>query len=259
MGATSSVKSSNTVLSAESLPKELFVEGSGSARANGKFVLRTDKNDFPTKVVPMCNQSAWFAKEDDVGCWMGFVDTESKNGREKSTDERKWIIFTATEVLYIASTTDGKISSPREGLWELGEKGAAPPPTVNQQPLPTPFRLIGWKVPHDRLNGEYLPLDDGAKLNNRPIFKNTPVLDGWVRRDKYWMYWSDGAWRIGDKEHLQPDTVQCLALAESEASHPTEIGGAFWKAAENGVSCSEHDGTFELVEGVTVATGTVRI
>ena len=83
----------------------------------------------------MCNQSAWFAKEDDVGCWMGFVDTESKNGREKSTDERKWIIFTATEVLYIASTADGKISSPREGLWELGEKGAAwisfDPPTAD--------------------------------------------------------------------------------------------------------------------------------
>ena len=265
MGAASSAKHSYNVISAailllrKNLPKQLFVEGSGSARANGKFVLRTDKNDFPTKVVPMCNQSAWFVKEDDVGCWMGFVDTESKNGREKSTDERKWIIFTATEVLYIASTTDGKISSPREGLWELGEKGAAPPPTVNQQPLPTPFQLIGWKVPHDRLNGECLPLDDGAKLNNRPIFKHAPVLDGWVRRDKYWMYWSDGAWRIGDKEHLQPDTVQCLALAESEASHPTEMAGALWKAAKNRLSCSEDDKDFELAEDVSVAAGTVRM
>ncbi len=97
---------------------------------------------------------------------MAFVDSDSKNGRDKKSDERKWIIFTATEVLYIAPTTDGKILSPREGRWELGEKGATPPPTVNQQPLPTPFRLIGWKGPHDRLNGEYLPLDDCAKLNN---------------------------------------------------------------------------------------------
>ena len=207
----------------------------------------------------MCNQSAWFAKENDVGCWMGFVHSESKNGRAKNSDEGKWIIFTATEVLYIAPTINGKILSPREGLWELGEKGAAPPPTVNQHPLPTPFRLLGWKVPYARLNGEYLPLDDGAKLNNRPIFKHAPVLDGWVRRDKYWMYWSDGAWRIGDKEHLQPDTVQCMALAESEASHPTKMAGAVWKVAQNSVSCSEDTENFELVEGVTVATGTVRM
>ena len=169
------------------------------------------------------------------------------------------MIFTTRGILYISPITDEKKLSPREGRWELGDNGVAPAPTVNLRPLPTPFLLSGWKGHHGCLNGEYLPLDDGAKLNNRPIFKHAPVLDGRARRDKYCMYWSDGAWRIGDKEHLQPDTVQCLALAESEASHPTEIGGAFWKAAEHGVSCSEHDGTFELVEGVTVATGTVRI
>ena len=73
------------------------------------------------------------------------------------------------------------------------------------------------------------------------------------------MHWSHGAWRIGEKEYLQPDTVQCMALTESEATHPTEMSGAVWKATTSGLDCSEDRKDFELVEGVSVTTGTVCV
>ena len=172
------------------------------------------------------------------------------------------MIFTSTEILYIAPITDEKILSPREGRWELGDKGVAPAPTVNLHPLPTPFRLSGWKVPHDILNGEYLPLDDGGKLlNKRPIFKHAPVLGAYTAKDRCRMYWSHGAWRIGEKDNLQldqPNQVQCMAFAESDATHPTETPGAVWKAT-SGLDCSEDEKDFELVESVSVTTGTVRV
>ena len=72
MGSGAS-STTSTVLSAESLPDQLFVEGAGSAKANGKFVLRTDKDGFPTKRVVGCNQSVWFAKDDDDHTTVGFV------------------------------------------------------------------------------------------------------------------------------------------------------------------------------------------
>ena len=84
MGAGASTTAAN-VLSTTRLPNQLFVEGGGSVRANGKFVLRTDQNGFPTKIVAKCNQDTWFAKEDDEGCWMGFLG----NDQHQPPDERK--------------------------------------------------------------------------------------------------------------------------------------------------------------------------
>ena len=254
MGAGASTTASS-FLSTVRLPNQLFVEGGGSARANGTFVLRTNQNGFPTKIAAKCNQNIWFVKEDDEGCWMGFLG----NDQQHHPDERKWVIFTSTEILYIAPINDEEISSPCEGRWELGDKGVAPAPTVNLHPLPTPFRLSGWKGLHDVLNGEYLPLDDGGKLlDKRPIFKHVPVSGVCTGKDRYRMYWSHGAWRIGDKENLQKDQVQCMVFAESEATHPTEMTGAVWKVTSR-LNCSEDDGDFELADGVSVATGTVCV
>ena len=55
----------------------------------------------------------------------------------------------------------------------------------------------------------------------------------------------------------QPNQVQCMAFAESDATHPTETPGAVWKAT-SGLDCSEDEKDFELVESVSVTTGTVR-
>ena len=73
------------------------------------------------------------------------------------------------------------------------------------------------------------------------------------------MYWSHGAWRISDKDKLQSNQAQCMAFAESDATHPTEMAGAVWKATTRGLDCSAHESDFELAEGVSVATGTVRV
>ena len=73
------------------------------------------------------------------------------------------------------------------------------------------------------------------------------------------MYWSHGAWRIGDKDKLQSNQVQCIALAESDATHPTEMPGAVWKATTRGLDCSGDSSGFEPAEGVGVAAGTVRV
>ena len=50
-----------------------------------------------------------------------------------------------------------------------------------------------------------------------------------------------------------------MAFAESEATHPTEMNGAVWKATTSGLDCSEDEKDFELVESVSVTTGTVRV
>ena len=106
----------------------------------------------------------------------------------------QWIIFTAKDILYVAPITDANITPPRQGRWELGDGGAAPAPTVNLQPLPAAFRLSGWQGQHACLNGEFIPLDDGTKLlNGRPIFKHAPVVGIWAYKDKWRMYWSQGA------------------------------------------------------------------
>ena len=73
------------------------------------------------------------------------------------------------------------------------------------------------------------------------------------------MYWSHGAWRVGDNEQLEPDKMECLALVENNANHPTAMPAeAVWKgtAREGDVSTDEDD--FEEMEGVVVAAGMVR-
>ena len=196
---------------------------------------------------------------------MGLLDSDSqgdsKNAESEAADGRKWIIFTAQELLYVTPNHRGEVLSPRQGRWEVGANGAAPAPTVNLQPLPAPFQLSGWKGPHSCLNGEYMPSDDGSKLlNNRPIFKHAPIVLGWKREDRYRMYWSHGAWRISDKDKLQSDQAQCMAFAKSDATHPTDMRGVVWKATRRReLDYSGNENDFELAEGVSVATGTVRV
>ena len=114
-------------------------------RANGKFLLRTDNS--PTKSSSSrkwgnfaeCNRSVWFSKDNDEGCWMGVMDAR-KSGGDGDPDQRKWVICTAQEILYIAPITDEEIT-PRQGRWERGGVGASPTQTVNLLPLPAAFRL----------------------------------------------------------------------------------------------------------------------
>ena len=47
MGSGASVEDASTVFSYKDFPKQLYVEGAGSPIANGKFVLRTDKDALP--------------------------------------------------------------------------------------------------------------------------------------------------------------------------------------------------------------------
>ena len=49
MGSGASVEDASTVFSYKDFPKQLYVEGAGSPIANGKFVLRTDKDELPSK------------------------------------------------------------------------------------------------------------------------------------------------------------------------------------------------------------------
>ena len=286
MGAGASSSSSKaTLLSTDNLPKQLFVERAGSVKANGKFVLRT--GDLVTKSSlsgkAACDRSAWFCKDDDESCWIGFVHAR-KSGGDGDPDERKWVICTAQKVLYMAPITDEEII-PRQGRWELGDDGAFPPPTVNLQPLPAAFRLSGWKGHHDRLNGEYLPLDDASEqLNHRPIFQHTTVVgvlpqrDVLGHQDKCRLYWSLGAWRIGNEEQLQacmaPSAsskvrnglklrqskhMACTAFIESDTTHPNAMSAEMiWKATASENDSGKDEDDFEVVEGVCLAKGTVR-
>ena len=232
-------------------------------KANGKFVLRT--GNFPAKSSlsrkAACDWSAWFCKDDDEGCWVGFVNAR-KSGGDGDSDERKWVICTAQEILYMAPITDEEIA-PRQGRWELGGDGASPTPTVNLEPLPAPFRLSGWKSHNDRLNGEYLPLDDASKqLNDRPIFQHMPVVgvlpqwDVLGHLDKCRLYWSHGAWRIGYKE---TDLVQCIVCFDSDVTHPTAKPGVVWKDMANAHDFGKDENDSHFVDGVSMATGTVRV
>ena len=131
---------------------------------------------------------------------------------------------------------------------------------MNLRPLPAAFRLSGWQGQYDRLNGEYLPLDDGTELlNERPIFKHVPVVGFCAHKDKLRMYWSQGAWRIGDKDKLKTDQMQCMAFVESDATHPTDISDVVWKGVANGRDFGKDESDFDVVEGVTMARGTVSV
>ena len=264
MGAGAS--SAATLLSPHTLPKHLFVEGAGCERANGKYVLLPDEKKFLIKKTlsskgvnvagyKIFSRDVWFAKEDDKGCWMGLLEDAHEIKRTGKTEQPKWIIFTALEVLYEAPTTDGKITTPRQGRWELDGTGAAPAPTVNLQPLPAAFRLSGWKGHHDCLNGEYMPLDDGSKLlNERPIFKHASVC---AAADNYRMYWSQDAWRIGDKDRLETSQVECMAFINSDSTHPSATTQMVWKGTANG-NFGKEESDFILMLGVSITTGTVR-
>ena len=270
MGGGASVEDASTVFSYKDFPKQLYVEGAGSPIANGKFVLRTDKDALPLTKIKNSSSSAskmiqkspsfrkggvWFSKDNDTDCWIVFIDAH-KEGKGDDQDQGKWVVCTAQEILYLAPITDKK-ATPREGRWELGDDGAAPAPTVNVEPLPAAFRLSGWKDHHDRLNGEYLPLDDGTEmLNGRPIFKHENVV-GCIT-DKWRVYWSRGAWRVGDKDQMRSDQTHCMAFVESDASHPTAMPSeAVWKGTASGHASGSHASQFEAVEGVSLATGTV--
>ena len=83
MGAGASANSSSTVISPESLPDELFVEGAGSIKVNGRFVLRKCQDAFPTKKFAKCEPSVWFAKGDGEGCWMGLLNATKSRKQEQ--------------------------------------------------------------------------------------------------------------------------------------------------------------------------------
>ena len=290
MGAGSSVTGTETCtyILPENFPKQLFVEGAGSAKANGKYLLRksiTSETRKPASVkdanvaaVRAVRRNFWFAKDsasaDDGTCWIGFMEARKKNTAKGKSDERKWIIFTDEEILYTAPITETdkekkspqqtqakQLPPPRQGRWDLGGTGATPAPTVNIQLLPSAFRLTGWKGHNFQLNGEYLPLDDGTeRLNDRPIFKHMPVVGDSTGIDKFRMYWLDGAWRVGDKDHMQPDQTQCMAFARCDAAHthPAEIPpDVVWKGAANECDFGRGEDDFELAEDVDVAMTTV--
>ena len=73
------------------------------------------------------------------------------------------------------------------------------------------------------------------------------------------MYWSQGAWRIGDKDKLKTDQSQCMAFAESDATHPTGKSGVVWKAVANGRNFGKDESDFNVVQGVSMASGTVSV
>ena len=260
MGAAASTSTSqstpSTVPPPKNLPEEIFVEGAGSANANGRFTLRMDEKGFPIKNVfgRDCERSFWFTQDESEGCWIGLMDADKKStGTDQ--DQAKWILFTSQKILYTAPISGEKVAPPRQGRWELSG-GSAPAPTVNLQPLPEAFLLSGFKGFVGYLNGEYLPLDDGKLVNGRPIFKHTPVMGEWAGKDKYRMHWSKGAWRICDKQQLESKLAQCIAFATNEAIHPTAMPAeTVWKGSASG----SHVGSdLEFLEGVSMATGTVR-
>ena len=252
MGSGSSI-----ALSHDDVPKQLFVEGAGSTRVNGKYVLRTDKDKFPRSVnFTGCNHRLWFSKDGGDDCWILLLDVRK---RRKDEEQRKWIICTAKEMLYMVPITDEKCTPP-QGRWELAVGGTVPTPTVNLQPLPAAFVLSGWKGHHDRLNGEYLPCDDATRLyNQRPIFQHLPVVGLLSHQDKWRMYWSNGAWRVGDEDHLKSDQLECIAFAESDAIHPNAMSAeVVWKVTKSGCDWRKDQNDFKVMDSVSLATGTVR-
>ena len=267
---------SSTVFSTDDLPKQLFVEGAGSVRANGTFVLQRDNFPIKTKSSSRkggnfagCDRSFWFCKSDGRDCFIVYIGArKSKGGGGGDLDSGKWIICTAEDVLYMAPITSEKIT-PRQGRWERGAGGTAPAPTVNLQPLPAAFRLEGWKGHHDCLNGEYLPLDDGTELlNGRPIFRHMPVVGVLTHQDKWRMSWSHGAWRIRNEIESQSDKSgemtnalhKCIAYVASDATHPTAMSAdVVWKGTASGRNSGAGESDFAVVEGVTLATGNVRL
>ena len=275
MGSGVSAKSSSAVLSTEILPDQLFVEQAGSTRANGRYILRTGTDRFPVDLISRktkftsesirqiseVERSAWFVKENDEDYWAAFLGPR-KLGGDAHSDQGKWILFTAKEILYIAPVNDGEIT-PRNGRWELGS-GKTPAPTVNLQPLPTPFRLTGWSGAYYCLNGEYFPLDDGTKrLNGRPIFKHMPIPTGVVSLKslvgdaKYRMFWSNNAWRISENDKFQSNEFECMAFVDSDATDPSAMSGdAVWKKVLTRKKGAVPSGF--VVDGVTLGTGTVR-
>ena len=101
-----------------------------------------------------------------------------------------------------------------------------------------------------------MPLDDGSKLlNGRPIFKHAAV---WAANDDYRMYWSQGAWRIGDKKHLETSQVECIAFVKSDSNHPSTTTEMMWKGTVNGNFGKEENNDFISMMGVSITTGTVR-
>ena len=77
------------------------------------------------------------------------------------------------------------------------------------------------------------------------------------------MYWSYGAWCIGEKDPLQSEQPsnqeECMAFIETDVTHPTAIPAkVVWKSTPTGCDVSEDHIHFEVVEGIHVATGTVR-
>ena len=93
MGSGASVEDASTVFSYKDFPKQLYVEGAGSPIANGKFVLRTDKDALPLAKIKKSSSSAskmikkspsfrkggvWFSKDNDTDCWMVFIDAHKK-------------------------------------------------------------------------------------------------------------------------------------------------------------------------------------
>ena len=109
-----------------------------------------------------------------------------------------------------------------------------------------------------------MSLDDGSKLlNERPIFQHTPVVGILAHKEMWRTYWSHGAWRfwqISDEEQLQPDETQCVAFVKSEATHPTAMPAeVVWKGTSSEDDSDDtHESRFEVVNGVSLATGTVR-
>ena len=191
--------------------------------------------------------------------------------KTKQTEQQyhgKWSIFVDRKIFYEAPAIEKKSLCPREGRWEIARGGEFPAPTVNRQRLPDPFLLTGWDKHNGRLNGEYLPLDNGTKLlNGRPIFKHTPVVNNWAHNDSCRMYWSHGAWRIGDRDRVErylqqkrPEQKQCMGFVESDAMHPTAIPAEVeWNGTTSGCDIGKHENDFESVEGVRVTTGTVCV
>ena len=272
MGAaasTSNIKSqtspsgaSSTVLvhPPENLPDEIFVEGAGSVKANGRFTLLTDEKGFPIKNIfdRDCERRFWFTKGQEEGCWIGLVNARSRRKKkitDTNQDQTRWILFTSQAILYTAPIAGDQVAPPRQGRWEESG-GNAPAPTVNLQPLPEAFLFSGFKGINDCLNGEYLPLDDGKRMNARPIFKHTPVMAKWAGQDRHRMHWSQGAWRICDKEQLESNGRQCIAFATIEVMHPTAMPAkTVWKGPASGNYVGSD---LKFLEGVSIAAGTVR-
>ena len=81
-------------------------------------------------------------------------------------------------------------------------------------------------------------------------------MRAWEGEDKYRMHWSQGAWRICDKEQLESNQTQCIAFTTNDAIHPTAMPAeTVWK----GSASVNHVGSdLEFLENASIATGTVR-